>query len=267
MVLNLNRKNSLNKLFFLTVLTGFLYSFTTVMMWISPGASTALLWHKLGTIWPFFVVLVLNFALLFTNNKWLKNRSYYLILYLPAVAFFLIDLLTDFINTAPVLEYWGFNDQASGTWLYGVSTIWSATLPLLAFVLCFKYYRGAKDYIQKHRGKFVTVGFSIPIVAFIFTNMLARSFNIGVPNLGVISTLFFTVFVGYAVIKYSLFTIDASLAAENILLTIPDSLVLANQRSEMLRVNERLINFSGFSPRRVNWTTDKQTVLLGKNRV
>ena len=65
-----------------------------------------------------------------------------------------------------------------------------------------------------------------PSVAFVTTNMIARTFGIAVPNLGVVATLFFSIFVGYAIIKYDLFTIDAALAAENILSTIPDSIVL-----------------------------------------
>lgn len=74
LVLYLNHKPTLNKIFFLTVLTGFLYSFTTVMMWAAPTAENALFWHKLGTIWPFFSATVLTFALIFTNNKWTKIK-------------------------------------------------------------------------------------------------------------------------------------------------------------------------------------------------
>ncbi|MCW3999037.1 MAG: PAS domain S-box protein [Candidatus Bathyarchaeota archaeon] len=246
-VLHLNLSNRLNRIFFMTALLGFLYSFTTVIMWMSPDAYTALVWHKLGTLWPFFIALVLHFALVFTGSGWLKNKSRYLILYGPAAAFFLVDLFTTYINTAPTLEYWGFNDQAGGTWVCGVSTVWSAGLPLLAFALCFRYYRNAKEYTQRQRGKFVTIGLSIPIIAFIVTNMLARLLDIGVPNLGVFSTLFFSIFVGYAVAKYDLFTIDAALAAENLFATIPDPLILSDMNTNMIKVNERLTEFSGYN--------------------
>jgi hypothetical protein len=145
MVFLINRKAALNRLFFLTVLTGFIYSFTTVMMWSSPNPDEALIWHKLGTVWPLFTAVVFNFALVFTDSKWIKFKIHYIAVYLPAVLFFLIDLLTFSINTAPVLEYWGYNDLPAGGWIYAASTFWSAVIPLSAFAVCLRYYFKAKE--------------------------------------------------------------------------------------------------------------------------
>jgi PAS domain S-box len=201
----------------------------------------------MGTIWPFFVALVLNFALVFTESNWLKNRRNYLILYTPAVSLWLIDLSSNLINGPPIMQSWGYNDVASGTWIYILSTTWTALLPILAFVLCFRFYRKAKDSTQRQRRKFVTIGFAIPIAAFIFTNMILRSFNADIPNLGIVATLFFSIFVAFAIGKYDLFTFDAALAADNILSTMPDSLILADMKAKILKVNDRLVNFVGYS--------------------
>jgi len=247
LVYSLNRKSSLNKLFFLACLAAFVYSFTTVMMWTASDFDSAYFWHKMGTIWPFFVAIVVNFALVFTESNWLKNKLNYLILYLPAGSFWLIDLFTNLINGPPIMEYWGYNDLASGTWVYGVSTFWTALLPILAFVLCFRYYRKTKNTAQRTRRKYVTIGFSIPIAAFISTNMIARSLDMDIPNLGIVATLFFSIFVGYAIVKHELFTFDAALAADNILSTMPDSLILADKKAKILRVNEHLVNFVGYT--------------------
>ncbi len=200
----------------------------------------------MGTIWPFFVALVLNFALVFTESNLLKNKYNYLILYLPAIALWAIDLSTNFINAPPVMEYWGYNDVASGTWVYTASTIWTALLPILAFILCFRFYRRAKDPSQTQPRKYVTAGFAIPIAAFITTNIIGRSINMNIPNFGIVATLFFSFFVGYSIVKFDLFTFDAALAADNILSTIPDSLILADKNAKMTRVNERLISFTGY---------------------
>jgi hypothetical protein len=237
-VLYNNRKSSLNQLFFLVSLAGFIYSFTTVMMWRAPTAENAFIWHKLGTIWPLFVAVAVNFALVFTGNRWIKKPIQYIPIYVPAIMLWLTDLGTNLINMPPILEYWGFNDQPSGTWVYGVSTIWTAVLPILTFFLCYRYYRKAKTVGQKQQRKFVTIGLSIPIIAFIVTNILTRTLEIPIPNLGIVATLFSTIFVGYAIIKYELFNIDAALAAENILTTMPDSLVLTDVNAKILRVND-----------------------------
>ena len=224
-VYSLNRKARLNKIFLLAILAAFFYSFTTVMMWQAPSTELSYIWNKMGTIWPFFAVLVLNFALVFTESKWLNNKLTYLVLYLPAVAFWLIDLNTNLINAPPVMQYWGYNDVASGTWLYYTSTIWAAVLPIIAFISCFLYYRKAKEDATKKRREFVAIGFGIPVVAFILTNMLPRSLGVSFPNLGIVATLFFSSFVGYAIVKHELFTFDAAMAAENIISTMPDAIV------------------------------------------
>ncbi len=245
-VFSFNRKSTLNKIFLLTALAAFWYAFTTVMMWTATDFTGANFWNKMGTTWPFFVALVASFALVFTENKLIKNKVNYLFLFLPAVAFWLIDLSTSLINSPPIMEYWGFNDVASGTWLYYGSIIWTAGLPIIAFVLCYRYYHNAEDIMQKQRRKYVTIGFAIPIAAFLSTNIVARAINMDIPNFGFVATFFFSGFVGYAIVKYDLFTFDAALAAENILTTMPDSLILTDMQAKILQVNERLINFTGY---------------------
>ncbi len=249
-----NKRASLNRLFFLAILATFFYSFTTVMMWISDSYGTAYFWNKMGSIWPFFVVLVVHFALVFTGSRWLRNKLTYVALYTPAVLFWLIEMSTDLINGPPVLQYWGYNDVASPTLLYIISTIWSAALPILAFAICFRYYRKTSEEAHKQQRKFVALGFAIPIIAFIITNMILRSIDIKIPNMGIISTSFFSLLVGYAVIKYDLFTFDAALAAENIISTIPDSLILTDVTGKMFKVNKRLVTFLGY----------KEVELVGK---
>ncbi len=184
-VYSLNRKSILNKLFFLAGLVTLIYSFTTVMMWTASDGESAYFWHKMGTIWPFLVVLVVHFALIFTESDWLKKKRNYIVLYLPAIALWLIDLFTNLINDCPILKYWGYNDPASGTWVFGISTVWSALLPVFAFAICFKYYLRAKEPTEKQRRKYVAIGFAIPIAAFISTNMLGRAISIEIPNLGI----------------------------------------------------------------------------------
>jgi PAS domain S-box-containing protein len=71
--------------------------------------------------------------------------------------------------------------------------------------------------------------------------------DIDVPNLGHFATLFFGIFVAYAILKYELFTLDAAVAAENIVSTMPDSLILADKKGKILRINKRLVDFLGYS--------------------
>lgn len=245
-VYSFNRRALLNKLFLMTSFFAFFYAFTEVMMWQASSFESAYFWNKMGSVWPLFVVSVVHFALVFTGSNWLKNKLTYLLLYVPAVLFWTIEIFTDLINGPPIMQYWGYNDTASNTLVYGISTLWSAGLPILAFVLCFRYYRRTDEEALKQQRKFVTIGFAVSIAAFVVTNMLFRSVGIDIPNLGIIAILFFGGFVGYAILKYELFSFDAAVAAENIVSTMPDSLILADMKGKMFRVNKRLVEFLSY---------------------
>jgi PAS domain S-box-containing protein len=259
-----NRKALLNKLFFLTILSGFIYEFTTVMMRISPDMPTAFTWHKMGTEWPFFTALVLNFALVYTKNRWIQNKWNYLILYLPAAAFWLTDLCTFQINAEPELKYWGYNDIISGTPVYFISAVWTALLPVLAFILCLRYYKKATDPTTRLQAKYVTAGFAIPISTYIVTNVLTRSLHVDLPNLGISATLFFSVLVGYAIVKYELFTLDKTLSSEHIIAAIPDSFALLDNNAQIQRVNDQFENVFGYSENELK--TKSLAVIFAENQ-
>jgi PAS domain S-box-containing protein len=245
-VYSFNRRALLNKLFLIASFFAFFYGFTDVMMWQASSFESAYFWNKMGSVWPFFVVSVFHFALVFTGSNWLKNKRTYLLLYLPAVLFWLIEIFTNSISGPPIMQYWGYNDTATGTLVYDISTLWSAVLPILAFVLCFRYYRRTNEEDLKQQRKSVTIGFAVPIAAFVVTNMLFRSVGIDIPNLGIIATLFFSGFVGYGILKYGLFSFDAAVVAENIVSTMPDSLILADMKGKMFKINKRLVEFLGY---------------------
>lgn len=245
-VFSLNRKKLLNKLFLLTALAGFYWAFTEFMMWQASSVEAANFWSKMGFLWPFFAVLVLHFSLVYVESNWLKKKTAYLFLYLPAVFFALTDLTTELINGPVTMKYWGYEDTSAATFIYGISTFWVALLPVLALLLCVVFYIKTNDGTKKQQSKFVTVGFAIPIFAYLVTNIVFPSFAIDVPNLGHIAILFFGIFASYAILKYELFTFDAAMAAENIISTMPDSLILANMEGKILRVNKRSVNFLGY---------------------
>jgi hypothetical protein len=149
LVFFLDRRKLLNKLFLLTALAGFYWTLTEFFMWQSPNTEIADFWNDLGFLWPFFAVLVLHFSLVYTGSNWLKHKFTYLILYLPAIFFAIIDFSTDLINGEPVLQYWGYEDTAPATFLYNLSTVWVSLLPVLALLLCFTFYVRTKDEIKK----------------------------------------------------------------------------------------------------------------------
>jgi PAS domain S-box-containing protein len=87
---------------------------------------------------------------------------------------------------------------------------------------------------------------AIPIFTALITSIVFPALGFEIPNLGHIAIAFLGGFVAYAIVKYELFTFDAAIAAENIISTMPDSLILASMEGKVFRVNKRLESFLGY---------------------
>jgi uncharacterized membrane protein YfcA len=111
-VLHRNPRNALNRIFFLLCLSAAYLAFVEFQFRQAESFATAYLWLKASALWAFVLPLELHFVLLFTERtKLLENRLTYLVLYVPALIFFLkalTRLYTDFTSMGTVR---GANDQ------------------------------------------------------------------------------------------------------------------------------------------------------------
>ena len=122
-VLSLNRKAAANRLFMIVMITNAYWAFCHFMTAQAPNMADAALWGKILSFWPFLDAFMLHFALIFTESRLLKNKLIYLVLYLPALFFSLIDLTTNLVYSGTVLQDWGYSNTISESVvgsLYGV---------------------------------------------------------------------------------------------------------------------------------------------------
>ena len=249
-VYNLDRKKPLNKIFTAFALFLAFWCFTEFMYRQADSSSTAYLWMKLGFIWPFPTVLTVHFAVIFTDKiKSVRKSILYPLLYGPAVIFSLIYLTTNLITDGVVQKFWGYTYIASDSWVCNGSNAWAFALTFSAIFLCFNYYMKITEKTKKQQAKYVTLGFLIPVFIAFLTEGLLPLWRIEVPEITTISTLLLGLFVGYAIRKYQLFKLNPATAAETIISTMSDPLVLTDQNGQTLKVNQALSRFLGYSER------------------
>lgn len=244
----LNRKGLLNRLLALALMVNAYRAFAEFMMRQAGNVEAAYFWSKMYFLWPFLVVLVFHFALAFTENKLLKVKRVYLLLYGPAVFFSVLDLTTDLISAVPIQAYGGYTYTVpEGSWFAIGSGVWLAVLSLLSLFVFVRYYHGVSDRTKKQQAKVIAAGIAIPIFLALITNSLFPALHIEFPGLGNISSSIFSVFIAYAIWKYELFSLSPAAAAESIISAMPDSLVLADLEGKITLVNPSLVKFSGYS--------------------
>jgi hypothetical protein len=110
----LNKKETLNKLFMVTLIFNAYWAFAESMMYQANNVQIAYFWNQVMVLWPFWASLILHFTLVFTESNLLKQRpkTTYAAIYLPAAVFAVIDLTTDWISALPVKQIWGYTFTA-----------------------------------------------------------------------------------------------------------------------------------------------------------
>ncbi|HTX61309.1 MAG TPA: hypothetical protein VMC48_03295, partial [Methanobacterium sp.] len=90
-----NPENNLNRLIaILSLLIGFL-AFVEFGYRQAETVSTAFIWLKISTLWPFAIAILLNICFVITDRQnLLRNKLTYFLIYTPAFIITLIGLLT-----------------------------------------------------------------------------------------------------------------------------------------------------------------------------
>jgi hypothetical protein len=156
----------------LVMFTNAYWAFSHFMTAQALNMTEAALWGKILSFWPFLDAYILHFALAFTESRLLKNKLIYLVLYLPALFFSLVDLTTNMIYSGTILQAWGYTNTITASVIGSLYGIWSGIFSLLSLFVFANYYNKVVDKTKKRQTEFMAAGFAIPVVVSLFTDSL-----------------------------------------------------------------------------------------------
>lgn len=244
-----NQKSPLNRVFLLLTLTASWWAFTEFMLRYPLSYSEAFFWMRMSAFWVFVPVLSLNFIWIFTQSAGRKPSGWiYPFLYLPALIFCILELATDLINQQPVLRDWGYSfGIADNPTIYYIELAWGFTLMLLSFLSCLHFYLRTTDLRKKTQVKYLVTGFGLPSAAAFMYLVVFPVLGLRLPEMTIIFILFFSLLVAYAIWKYELFVLTPATAADTILSTITDFLVLLDAEKRIVTVNRAARDALGYT--------------------
>jgi PAS domain S-box-containing protein len=248
-VYSLAKKETINKVFLFLCMALSFWAFTEFMGRQADSLDTAYFWLRASALWPLAIGLFVHFALVFSEEKkLLAKKLTYILIYGPAVVFMIIDSTTNLVSTGLIKEVWGYAAVLSeNSWVFWISQAWTYAMVLSALILCSKHYFKTTDKDKKQQAKYVSLGFTIPLSAFVFTGLVAPMvFNLKIPDLTITSTAGLGAIIAYAIWKYELFSLNPATAVEKIISIMPNGLILADQEGKILTVNQTLVNLSGY---------------------
>ncbi len=248
----LNKKALLNRLFALALLVNAYWAFGEFMMRQASTLETALFWDKAISFFPFFFTLLLHVTLIFTESDLLKSKLTYFLLYFPALFFSLINLTTNLMFGLPVLKSWGYAHAfQTNSIILIIFGVWVAALAFLSVSWCVIYYYRLTENTKKLTVKLVIIGITAAVLLAVLTNQIIPVLNFDAPGLANISVSVAGIFIAFAVFRFHLYSLNPEIAADNIVSTMLDSLILADLKGKIISVNRSLVELTGFEENEV----------------
>lgn len=244
-------KSLINRLYFVVCMSIAMYSFIEFGYRQSSSYEEAEVWWQFDVFWSVHIACWLHLAVAFTEKqKWLKSKVFYGLLYGPVVAFILLDIFGHNITGPPVEEAWGWSYGVRENWLNTASYLWIITLPIAAAVMYIFYYRKIQDRRKLQQARLIMVG-GLTAVTAQFAELMIKLLNIQLPPIIIIGFIFMNAIIAYAIWKYELFTLTPSKAAESIIATMGDSLMLVGLDGTIISANHATSRMIGLSEKQL----------------
>jgi PAS domain S-box-containing protein len=243
-------RNPLNRVFAAFCAVAGAWGFVEFMYRQAATPAVAEFWLKVyAFVWPNVTPVTLHFALIFTGQtKWLKSRFTYVLIYLPSILISLTDFSTDLITPGPVKLPWGFAPATPDDQLwYWLSSSWITLIGALSLILIWRYRYQRIDLKKKKQTELIIIGFTLPLAAGFVSQVAFPSFDVVFPELTTTFLVVLVVMVGYAIAKYGLFVVSPESAANNIVATMSDALIIIGPKGNLLSVNNALLEMLGYS--------------------
>jgi len=238
-------ENKLARFFGLFALTAFLAAILTYSYRIAFTLDLARDINRISaSLWAFVFAMYAHFALLFTKNEsFLKRRLAYFLLYLPPALVSALFIFTNLMYQRYEIQAIGIVSQPAP--LYALFMLETLGFCLWGIVLVFSFARRTKQKTERNQAILIGIGSLIPVTVGVVGDQLlplilgARL----IPPTVVFDIALMNFFIYLAMRRYSLFAISPALAADTIIETMPDSLLVTDLDGRILFLNEEARKF------------------------
>lgn len=245
-----NSRSTLNRVFMLLCLTMSYWAFTEFEARNAESMARAQFWLKAGLVWPIAVALLWHFVLVFTGRTQRIGRvRRILFIYAPAL---FLTVMNGFMAAAqPIDVPWGWTQpivtRPTDVAYFGFAYLWALTIALSSLFLAARFALTAESTQTRKMGKHVAIGLTIVVVPAILTEVVLPALvQRPVIELTVTMCAVMAAFITYAIIKYELFTLSPSAAAESIVATISDPLFLVDLDHSIRTTNSAACRMLGY---------------------
>lgn len=210
--------------------------------------STARLFLNISSFgWMSFSSFFLWSTLILTEKKRiLKSKLIYPALFLPPAFLIYKQWTSSFIAEFIKQPYGWSYVWKNSVWVY-LFCIYYMLFMAIALYFIFTFRKKTADLYKKKQSQIIFNTMLFPLFLGTANSLIFQQLGLHfIPSLGNVVVLIWAFGVVYAIVKYKFLTITVATAAENILATMADSVILLNPKGKIVRVNQAVIDLSGY---------------------
>jgi PAS domain S-box-containing protein len=197
--------------------------------------------------WACYASLFLWFTLVFTQKKKLLKKKWLYPLLFGIPLLFVYKQWTNSIFSDLIKKPYGWKPVLDQSIWPLFLFLYTLGFTVIALYIKFSFTRTTRDPILEKQAKIIFIFAVITIVCGSITSIILPSLNIHViPNISHIFALVWTAGAVYAMVKYKFLSITPATAADNIISTMFDCLILLNMKGEIVTVNKAAETLSGY---------------------
>jgi len=197
--------------------------------------------------WISFSSFFLWFALVFTEkNKILKTRMIYPAIFILPLLFIYIQW-TGLLTTDYIQRPWGWESFLPDSILVYFYYLYYLSFIILGLYLILNLWRKTEEPIKKKQAIIIFTVALVSVAISTLTDIILPILDIHtLPSLANVFALIWASGIVYAIVKYKLMVITPVAAAENIISTMADSLILLDRQGNIVTVNKAALDLSGY---------------------
>jgi PAS domain S-box-containing protein len=248
-VLYRNPRGPLNRVFFLYCLAGSAASFAEFEYRKAESFDASLFWMQASAAWILSIPLELHFLLRFTGRtKLLGSKLAYPILYAPAAAA-LVAWAAGLIPLQPVGTDWGWTyvrPEESG--LLDLLGAYAAITTVCGLCLCARYFLREAEGKKKRQAGLILIGLITTVFLVVLTEpgLPFGSVQSRIPRLTSLGFVIECAGVALAMWRHRLFALSPTTAAESIMETLTDSVLLVDSSGKIVAANSSALELLGY---------------------
>ncbi|OHD18261.1 MAG: hypothetical protein A2Y34_05875 [Spirochaetes bacterium GWC1_27_15] len=249
--LYLNKKSSLNKIFFALCLTLSIWAFSYAFLFSLKDKEQVWFWFRISSFgWCFLQGFGIHFVFILTNQqKILKKRWIYFLLYVPGLIFLFNSLASEMLIKEIIIEKVSIKFvPAFSIWLV-LYMIYHFGFIIIYVFLIWQWGKKTTKTIEKKQSMILFLSAVIPFFLGTVIDSLLPFFKIYFHR--PMSNIFIIIWafgIWYSIIKYKLMKPSSfSVAFEEIISKMMDLLIIIDKDGKIIKTNRKLEDLLGFN--------------------